>query len=180
MQGDLLALLLLHPEGEWMISDLARRLGAPLTTVQGEVSRLTASGILSDRKVGRARLVRANPDHPATAPLAQLTLVTFGPQVVVAEEFADLGADRVMIFGSWAARYHGQEGSAPADIDVLVVGDDVKRAVVYAAAEHTEARLRIPVNPVVRKTGAWADPAGDALLADIKSGPVVTVVGECA
>jgi hypothetical protein len=39
--------------------------------------------------------------------VTQLTLVTFGPQTVVAGVFDGLGADRVVVFGSWAARYHG-------------------------------------------------------------------------
>ena len=39
-QGDLLALVLLHPDQEWTVSELARQLGVPLTTAQGEVGRL--------------------------------------------------------------------------------------------------------------------------------------------
>jgi len=98
-QGDLLALVLLHPDQEWTVSDLARQLGVPLTTAQSEVGRLADGGVLATRKVGRSRVVRANLSSPSVAPLTQLTLVTFGPQTVVAEEFADLGADRVVVFG---------------------------------------------------------------------------------
>lgn len=176
-QGDLLALLLLHPHVEWTISDIARRLDVPLTTVQSEVHRLVSNGILTSRKVGRARLVQPNLDHPAVPPLTQLTLVTFGPQFVVAEEFANLGAQLVLVFGSWAARYHGEQGATPGDIDVLVVGDHVSRKAMYAAAEQTERRICIPVNPVLRKTAAWFEPNGDSLLLDIKAGPIVEVVG---
>jgi len=39
-QGDLLALILLHPNQEWTVSDLARQLGVALTTAQSEVGRL--------------------------------------------------------------------------------------------------------------------------------------------
>jgi predicted nucleotidyltransferase len=176
-QGNLLALVLLHPDQEWTVSDLARQLGIPLTTAQGEVSRLADGGVLATRKVGRARVVRANTDSPALAPLTQLTLVAFGPQTVIGEEFAGLGADRVVVFGSWAARYRGEAGPIPADIDVLVVGDGIDRAAVYGAAERAEARLRMPVNPVVRPAASWAEPAGDALLSEIQSRPVVDVTG---
>ena len=51
-QGDLLALVLLHPDQEWTISDLARDLGVPLTTIQSEVRRLAERGVLATRKVG--------------------------------------------------------------------------------------------------------------------------------
>ena len=104
--------------------------------------------------------------------MTQLTLVTFGPQTVVTDEFASLGAERVIVFGSWAARYHGEPGPLPADIDVLVVGD-VARADVYAAAERAEARLGMPVNPVLRNPAAWDDPTGDPLLAEIHTRPYV-------
>ena len=174
-QGDLLALVLLHPDQEWTLSDLSRELGVALTTVQSEVGRLADGGVLTTRKVGRARVVRANTDSPSVAPLTQLTLVTFGPQTVVGEEFAALGAERVVVFGSWAARYQGEAGPLPGDIDVLVVGDNVDRTELYAAAERAEGRLGMPVNPVVRPTGSWSDVEGDALLVEIKARPFVDV-----
>ena len=77
-QGDLLALMLLHPEQEWSISELARRVEAPLTTVQSEISRLASAGLLTTRRLGRSRLVRANPANPSVAPLTQLTLSPSG------------------------------------------------------------------------------------------------------
>ena len=173
-QGDLLALVLLHPDREWTVSELAGDLGVALTTVQSEVARLSEGSVLATRKVGRSRVVRANTASPAVAPLTQLTLVTFGPQTVVADEFAALGAERVIVFGSWAARYHGEPGPLPADIDVLVVGD-VARVDAYAAAERAEARLGMPVNPVLRTSAAWDDPTGDPLLTEIQARPLVDV-----
>jgi predicted nucleotidyltransferase len=91
------------------------------------------------------------------------------------DEFNTLGAQKVVVFGSWAARYHGQAGALPADIDVLVVGDGIDRADLYAAAERAEARLGMPVNPVMRPSRAWDEPEGDALLVEIQSGPYVDV-----
>jgi predicted nucleotidyltransferase len=176
-QGNLLALVLLHPEQEWTVSDLARRLEAPLTTVQSEVSRLASADLLTTRRLGRSRLVRANLTSPAVAPLTQLTLVTFGPHVVIAEEFNQLKAAHVIVFGSWAARYHGDPGPSPADIDVLVVDDHVSRADIYQAAERSEARLGLPVNPVLRPESSWADPGADPLLSEIRARPFLEVTG---
>ncbi|TDD66356.1 ArsR family transcriptional regulator [Jiangella aurantiaca] len=178
LQGDLLALVLPWPDREWSISELAARLHAPLTTVQSEVMRLIDGGVLATRHVGRSRLLRANGDNPAVAPLTQLTLMTFGPHSVIADEFADLGADLVLLFGSWAARYHGEPGPPPADIDVLVIGDHVDRAALYEAAERAERRLQRPVNPVLRKSSTWAQRDGDPLLNEIVRRPYVEVIGE--
>jgi predicted nucleotidyltransferase len=90
---------------------------------------------------------------------------------VIADEFAVVGDAKVIAFGSWAARYHGEAGPIPADIDVLVLGDDLDRVDVYAAAERAEARLQMPVNPVLRPADSWADPAGDALMTEIQARP---------
>lgn len=78
------------------------------------------------------------------------------------------------LLGSWAARYEGQAGPPPNDIDVLVVGK-VDRADVFDAADRANARLGIEVNPVVRTANQWADP-GDALVAQIKESAHVTVL----
>lgn len=175
MQGALLARVLLSPDRQWTLSELARDLEAPLTSVQSEVNRLVGGGILATGKVGRARLVRANSDNPAVAPLAQFTLMTFGPQTVIRDAFAALGAERVIVFGSWAARYHGERGPRPSDIDVLVVGDNLDRAAIYRAAEDAEARLHMPVNPVLRHVDAWEHAEGDPLIAEIRHRPHVDV-----
>ena len=93
----------------------------------------------------------------------------------MADEFAMPGAERVVIFGSWAARYAGAVGPPPHDIDVLVVGD-VDRADVYEAAERAQERLGLEVNPVVRSPQEWREPV-DALVAQIRSTAHTAVIG---
>jgi DNA-binding transcriptional ArsR family regulator len=174
-QADLLTMLLLHPEQEYTIADLAERLRIPQSTVSGEVRRLTDAGILAVRPVGRSRLVRANANSRLAGPLTELLTLTYGPHVVVADEFADLqGVAVVVIFGSWAARYQGQRGQAPNDVDVLVVGAP-DRIAMYTAAERAESRLGQPVNPTVCSPGQWADPT-EPLISEIKSRPYVTII----
>lgn len=159
--------LMLHPDQEFGVSDLAARLGVPLSTLHREVVRLDKAGLIASRTLGRTRLLRANTSHPAAPALTQLLEVTFGPKVVVAEEFAIPGAEQVLIFGSWAARYAGQAGPPPHDIDVVVVGK-VARADLYDAADRAHGRLGIQVNPVVRTTKQWDNPS-DALVSQIKA-----------
>jgi DNA-binding GntR family transcriptional regulator len=65
LQADILAALLLNPDDEYSLPDLAERFGAPLSTVRGEVKRLTDAGLLRRRHVGRSAMVRANSDTTA-------------------------------------------------------------------------------------------------------------------
>jgi predicted nucleotidyltransferase len=172
-QAELLTWLFLHADQEYGVTDLAERLRVPLSTLHAEVVRLDEAGLISSRTLGRNRLIRANTAHSAAKALTELLEVTFGPRVVIAEEFDFAGAKQVAIFGSWAARYAGQGGPSPRDVDVLVVGR-VDRADVYEAADRAQARLGLEVNPVVRSVNEWDDSA-DALVSQIKASPYTVV-----
>jgi len=172
-QAALLAWLLLHSEHEYTLTELATKLDVPLTTLQREAQRLVGAGILQDRTLGRARLLRANLGNRAAGPLTQLLEVTFGPETIIGQEFDLTNADRVMIYGSWADRYHGTPGPPPNDVDVLVVGS-LDRADVYDAADRAQARLGMQVNPVIRTPDQWANDA-DSLVLQIKASPTVDV-----
>ncbi len=175
LQADILAALLLNPEQEYGLTDLAERFDAPLSTVHGEVKRLTEAGLLRRRHVGRSTVVRANSDNRLIEPLAELLFLSWGPLQVTADEFSELkGAERVLIFGSWAARYHQSPGPPPHDLDVLVVGQPARGA-VYDAADRAQQRLGMPVNPVIRTGDAWLQ-AADPLIRQIQSGPFVVVL----
>ena len=175
LQADILAALLLNPDAEYSLTELADRFNAPLSTVHGEVKRLTDAGLLRRREVGRSAMVRANLDNRLTRPLAELLLLSWGPLQVVAEEFSGLAeTEEVLIFGSWAARYHGHPGKPPHDIDVLVVGRP-SRADVYDAADRAQQRLGMAVNSVIRSEDAWRQ-ASDPLVRQIQSSPFVTVL----
>ncbi len=175
LQADILAALLLNPEREYSMTELAQRFGSPLSTVHGEVKRLTEAGLLRRRNVGRSAMVQANTGNRLVEPLAELLFLSWGPLQVIADEFAGLaGAERVLIFGSWAARYLQRPGPPPNDLDVLVVGRPT-RVSVYDAADRAQQRLAMPVNPVIRPAEAWRD-AADPLVQQIQSGPIVVVL----
>lgn len=158
-QGEVLAAVLLHPERATTLAQLSRDLGIAMSTAQLEVNRLLDAGLLTAEQVGRARQLRVNPDNRLVPALTTLVMQAFGPLTVIAEEFGDLDASAVVIFGSWAARYDGEVGPPPGDVDVLVLGERSARGAMYDAAERAEARLGYPVNPTLRAPERWT--AGD-------------------
>lgn len=173
LQGELLARLLLNPS-RTSLSDLARDLDAPFATVRREAKRLVKAGLLRDQVSGRSRLLEVNTDHVAYRPLRDLVLVTFGPRQVIEEEFAELpGTDGLYIYGSWAARYLGEEGPEPHDIDVLLVGT-VDRDVAYEAADRAQKRLQREVNPTVVSLSRWEE-GTEPFLVQLRQRPLVTI-----
>jgi predicted nucleotidyltransferase/biotin operon repressor len=173
LQGELLALVVLHPEQEYSLTELARELGVSATAVLREVDRLIAGGILRDRRVGRTRLVASRTDTPLSAPLADLFAVTYGPLPVLSDALTGFpGVREAYIYGSWAARYRGEPGPPPADVDVLVVGDPDPDA-LFDLAEALSRRLRRQVS-VHRVSGrAWAAETDDPFLTSVRERPLV-------
>ena len=129
--------------------------------------------------MGRTRLLSANLENRLAAPLTHLLLLSFGPAVVVAEEYQGMnGIEKVAIYGSWAARHAGTEGPPPADVDVMVVGAPDQEE-VYGAADRAQNRLGMEVNPTVRSLRAWEDDS-DALVASVRSGDHLVVIDQHA
>lgn len=161
------------PDRELTLSELAREVGVSLPTVTREIHRGEDAGIVTVRKAGRTKLVQADRRSPFYEPLSRLLLLSFGPAALIAEAFRDIGAiEKVLIFGSWAARYEGQAGAFPRDLDVLVVGSP-QRDAVYAAADRVERELGRPCQVTFRTTDQWAQPESDPFLLEVQQRPLV-------
>ncbi len=71
-QRRLLVELFFDQDERRTLSDLARALDVDPTTVMREIDRLTASGLINEERIGRARAVQINETSPYAAPLRQL------------------------------------------------------------------------------------------------------------
>ena len=155
---------------------MARRVDLAHSSVHREVARLLDAGILSERQVGRTRLIRANGESPLVDPLREILTVATGPVVILAEELARIdGIESAFLYGSFAARMLGDAGPAPHDIDVMVIGEPDVDA-VYEACTRVEAAVHRPVNPTILTPEEFEAPSG--FLDNVRSGPAVAVIGE--
>jgi hypothetical protein len=174
VQGDLLALLYLHPNRDYSLTEAAALIDASVKTVHTEASRLIAAGFVRDSRRGNVRLLRAVTGTPVSRPLTDLLAVTYGPLPVLNDLLADVeGITHAFIYGSWAARYLGEPGPIPGDVDVLVVGtadpDDLDE--IARAAQN---RLGRPVDIRRVRPAAWASPdPADPFLASVRERPLV-------
>ncbi|MGH3569753.1 MAG: hypothetical protein ACRDRH_27825 [Pseudonocardia sp.] len=77
------------------------------------------------------------------------------------------------IFGSWTARYRGERGRPPADVDVLAVGSPDRDA-VHEAARRAEERVGIPVIVTVVSAQRWVM-GDDGFVRRVRAAPRVAV-----
>lgn len=174
LQADLLVLLLLG-DVEESVTNLAAAVRGDVGNTHREIERLERAGITVSRRVGRTRLVQANRNAPFYRSLSELVMATMGPAYVLARELVDLdGVESASIFGSWAARMAGEEGPAPNDIDLLVIGTP-DRDDLYERARAASTMLGRDVNPVVISPRRWHD-APDGFARELASRPRVPVI----
>jgi DNA-binding transcriptional ArsR family regulator len=172
-QGEILALLLGDPELELSLTEIAARTGAPHPSVYREIQRAEQAGLVTSRKIGNTRLVRANTASPYYTGLAEVLTRAFGVPAVLAAVLRGVdGITAAYIYGSWAARHEGQAGQRPVgDIDVLVLGEP-DRDQLYAALSTAEQRLARPVQATIRDS-AWLESGSGAFHDTITSRPLL-------
>lgn len=160
---------------ELTVGELAVRAEVAQATASREVARLEQHGLVKTRALGRNRLVRPNWSLPWAPELRSILLQTVGVLGRLGEALSGLeGADEAFVFGSWAARFEGEPGHYPNDVDVVVVGDVPLRSVRRKCRE-IEQHLRIDINPVVVDTDAWSAPEAEPFVAHIREQPLVPI-----
>jgi predicted nucleotidyltransferase len=154
---------------------IADRASVPYSVAQREIDRLENAGLVTSSRFGSARVVRANDSHPLFPELRSLLLKTYGPREVVAEVLEpEPGVEAAYLFGSWAARYEGDWGPPPADVDVLVVGT-VPLSRLEELEAQAEDRLRTPVQLTRVKPSDWAASA-TPFVRTVRRRPLVPVI----
>jgi predicted nucleotidyltransferase/DNA-binding transcriptional ArsR family regulator len=140
----ILSQLLLNPEADYHVRELARLTGTTPGSLHKELSRLASAGLLLRKEQGNQVRYQANRQCPVFPELAGLLRKTAGAAGLLAQALAPLQPSLAFIFGSVA---RGTE-TAASDVDVLVVTERGFGEVVRAlhGAQTTLAR---EVNPVV-------------------------------
>ncbi len=171
-----LGLLLLHPERQSHVREIARLTGTTAGTLHKELSRLAQAGILRRTEQGKQVYYAANRDCPIFEELASILRKTSGLADVLREALAPVAEKlRVaLVFGS-VAKGTEQAGS---DVDVLVVGD-VGFADVVRLLHPAQPALGRETNPKVYGADEWRAKlrAGDPFARDVLAKPKIFLIG---
>jgi len=171
-----LCLLLLHPERALHVREIARLTGTTAGTLNKELARLHAAGLLTRESVGNQVRYAADRASPIYAELAGILRKTIGLADVLADALAPSAPTLsvAFVFGSLA---RGSE-TAGSDVDVMLIGsltfgDAVQ--LLYPA----QATVGREINPMVFSAEEWRTrlKAKDRFAREVLAKPKIFLIG---
>jgi DNA-binding transcriptional ArsR family regulator len=173
----ILAATLVQPEKAWYVSELARRMGVPASSLQRELHDLSEVGILKTYRQGRMVYYQANTDSPVFSDLRGLLIKTAGFVDILARALKPLAARlrTAFVYGSVAA---GSEQS-DSDVDLMVVGQVSPKDLALPLRRARELLGR-NINPTVYTPDEFDKKraASDPFLKQVMGRPKLFVLGK--
>ncbi len=149
-QRQVLSLMFGFPERSFYANEVVRRAGVGTGSVQRELLRLSACGLLSVTRIGNQKHYQANPESPIFPELRSIVLKTFGALDQLRTALDELEGDiqLAFIFGP------GLSAAVPEslDIDLLIVSETLEYAQVVGAFTEMENRIGRTVHPLLFKS----------------------------
>lgn len=169
-----LSQLLLHPDQDYHVRELARLTDTAPGTLHKELARLAEAGVLLRHQRGNQVRYQADRSCPVFPELAGLMRKTSGAALLIGEALAPLQPALAFIFGSVAK---GTEAPG-SDVDLMVVTDQGFAAVVRALYP-VQASLGREINPVVYTPQEFAQHVRgrDSFVSQVLAEPRLAVIG---
>jgi predicted nucleotidyltransferase len=173
----ILATLLVRPEREVHVRELARMTGISAGTLHRELRVLSDLGLLARREIGRQVFYSANQKSAVFAELAGLLRKTAGLADLLRTALAPL-SDRILvafIYGSMAAG----TAAAHSDVDVMVVGSATFSEVVKAL-HGAQDKVGREINPTVMSPAEFKRKraGADGFVVSVARAPKIWLIGD--
>ncbi|MEO9148907.1 MAG: nucleotidyltransferase domain-containing protein [Burkholderiaceae bacterium] len=177
-QARVLAWLFGQPERWFHFNELLRLTGLGSASLQRELARLDAGGLVVAEQVGNLRRRRANERSPVYTELVSLVRKTVGVVPALREALRPLRKliELALVFGSVAKQTDG----ARSDLDLLVVSDTVGVGEILPLVLDAEVALGRKVNPTCYTSSEFerrrSDP--DSFVNRVLAQPTLVLWGE--
>lgn len=144
-QQKVLGLLFGAPDKSFYLNEIVRLAGSGKGTINRELARMEAAGLVVAVKKGNQKHYQANSASPVFDELIGLVRKSFGVADVLRDCLSELlpQIELAFVYGSVAK---GND-VAESDIDLLVVTEDLAYGTVMELMEEAELKLGRPVNP---------------------------------
>ena len=175
VRAELVRLLFADPAKELHLRELVRLSHLSIGTLQAEVRKLSAAGLLISHRDGNRLYYQANTNHPIFPELQSLALKTTGLREQLATALTGLpDIELAFVFGSQASGTAG----ADSDVDLLVIGG-VGLRLLAPRLRPVTSTLGREVNPHVlsRETFVAKARANDAFITNVLAAPKLWIIG---
>ncbi len=144
-QSRLLQWVFGQPERGFHLSELRRLTGLGSASLQRELNRLAKAGLVHSERVGNLRRFQANAKSPVYRELVGLTRKTLGIEPMLRTALKPLAhkLQTAFVYGSVAK----QTDTTRSDIDVMLVGKNLRLAKILELLLPLEAQLGRKINP---------------------------------
>ena len=146
-QQKVLGLLYGQPYKSFYLNEIVRLSDIGRGTIKRELERMTASGIIIQKRIGNQNHYQANESCPVYQELLGIVRKTFGIADVIKTALTPI-FDRILfafIYGSIAK----SQDSSKSDIDLLVISDKLTYSEVMERLIEVEGSLGRVVNPTI-------------------------------
>ena len=171
----LLSALLLNPHQPVYAMELANHLGVRPSTLQRDLAKFTAAGILKMSRSGNRAYFQANEECPVFPELRALLIKTSGLVDVLHGELAPL-ASKIKVAAVYGSIASGTETSG-SDIDLLIIGS-VKMIELSLPLAQATGTLRRQINPSLYTPREFSKKAGNShFVQSVLGKPLLFVLG---
>jgi hypothetical protein len=166
-----------QPANAFQLTQVIKLVGSGTGAVQRELEKLTRAGILNVSFAGTRKVYQVNWQSPIFDELSGLILKTSGLLEPVRSALKSLASkiDVAFVYGSVAKRID----TAKSDIDLMIIGQDIAYAEMFAALQKAEKNLLRPINPNLMSPGEWRQKTSErnAFIRQIEQQPKLFVFG---
>lgn len=171
-----LGLLLLHPEKQYHVRQIARLTDTVAGTLHKELSKLAEAGLLVKERIGHQVFYRADSECIIFQELSSILRKTSGIADLITEMLSPLAKkiDTAFIFGSVAA----QTETSFSDIDLVVIGR-IKFGELVEVLLGAQEILDREINPKVYSRKEWTKlrDSKDGFVTEVLRKPKIFIIG---
>ncbi len=172
-----LSALVMHPNRQWTLSELARFLETTPSSLQRELESLVSGEIILRQRQDKRILYSINQANPIYSDLNGLIIKTIGLVEVVRASLKGQirRIENAFIYGSFAKG----DAVSESDVDLMVIGA-IGLVDLASAIRKLEDRLERQVNPTVYSKTEFETKVAesDSFIMDVLRGETIDVVGK--